>query len=232
MEGFHPKTSYMADLNAYCDELSAALKDGLISEEQWYQMRRDATAELYLSREDPRGQSGHGGDADRWRYTRVHMIIEALHKDGTFIDVGCANGHLIECLHNWVQGTGMEIEFYGLDFSEKIVKFARKRLPAFKKRLFVGNAVTWKPEKKFDYVHAHEISYAPRDREKEFLEHLLVDYLNPGGRLIIGPWAVHRDGRELEENLAEWGYEPTGYVLKTQGNDTGLTRKMIWFDKP
>lgn len=232
MTDFCPTTSHMEDLNVYCDELSAALKDGTISEEQWYRMRRDATAELYLSRDDPRGQSGHSGNAARWRYTRVLMILEALHEDGTFLDVGCANGHLIECLHNWVHGSGLNIEFYGLDFSDKIIEFARKRLPDFADRLIVGNAVTWKPDRKFDYVHAHEISYAPEHREREFLKHLLVNYLNPGGRLIIGPWAVYRDGREFEERLASWGYEPTGYLLKSHGSDTSLTRKMIWFDRP
>ena len=59
---------------------------------------------------------------------------------------------------------------------------------------------------------------------------LLDDYLNPGGRLIIGPWAVRRDSTDLEDRLSSWGYEPTGWLLKSQGDDVGLARKMIWFD--
>jgi len=63
------------------------------------------------------------------------------------------------------------------------------------------------------------------------LEHLLDDYLKPGGRLIVGPWAVRRDAVDLEDRLAAWGYEPTGSLLKSQRGDRTLTRKMIWFDK-
>ena len=80
-------------------------------------------------------------------------------------------------------------------------------------------------------MHAHEISYAPKHRERQFLEHLLDDYLDPGGRLIIGPWAVGRDCTDWADCLSSWGYEPTGTLLKSQGDDPGLTRKMIWFDK-
>jgi SAM-dependent methyltransferase len=230
MNAFRP-TSSSHNLNAYCDELSAALENGIISEEQWYEGRKKATAIAYLSADNPRAQSGHGGDEARWRYTRVSMILEAIHKDGSFLDVGCANGYLIECLQRWVEGSGLNVEFYGVDISEELIDLARTRLPDRSGRFFLANAVLWTPPQKFDFVHAHEISYAPRQRERQFLEHLLAEYLNPGGRLIVGPWAVHRDITDMEERISSWGYEPTGYVLKSQGNDSSLTRKMIWFDK-
>ncbi|HIJ64604.1 MAG TPA: class I SAM-dependent methyltransferase [Candidatus Hydrogenedentes bacterium] len=159
------------------------------------------------------------------------MILEAIHKDGSFLDVGCANGYLIECLERWVDGSGLNVDFYGVDISEELIDFARKRRPERSDRFFVANAVSWTPAGRFDFVHAHEISYAPRHREREFLEHLLADYLNPDGRLIIGPWALGRDLIDLEERLYAWGYEPTGYLIKSQGDDPGLTRKMLWFDK-
>lgn len=231
MNEFQP-TSPPESLNAHCGELDAALEGGIITEEQWYEGRKKATAIAYLGGDNPRAQTGHGGDAARWRYTRVLMVLEAIHGDGSFLDVGCANGHLIECLQNWVHGSGLNIEFYGVDISEELIAFAQKRLPHWSNRFSVANAVLWTPDRKFDFVHAHEISYAPRNRQRQFLEHLLEDYLNPGGRLIIGPWAVDRDFPDLEKRLASWGHEPTGYLLKAQGTDIGLTRKMIWFDKP
>lgn len=222
----------MPDLNTYCEHLDTRLKQGLISEVQWYDMRKAATAEAYLSRDNPRAQTGHGGNEARWRYTRVMMILEALHKDGSFLDIGCANGYLIECLHKWVSGSGLKIEFYGVDISAELVAFAKKRLPHWSDRLFAANAVEWTPNPKFDIVHAHEISYAPEHHERGFLNHLINDYLNPGGRLIVGPWAVGRDSMDLEEKLASWNIEPTGYLLKSQKEGTNLTRKMLWFDKP
>lgn len=231
MGAFKPKSS-PENLNAYCDELSAALEDGRISEAQWYEERKKATAMAYLSRDNPRAQSGHGGDEARWRYTRVSMILEAIHRDGSFLDVGCANGYLVECLQKWVEGSGLNVEFYGVDISEELIALARKRLPDRSDRFSVANAVLWTPRRRFDFVHAHEISYAPRHLERAFLEHLLEAYLVPGGRLIIGPWAVGRDSPDLEERLSSWGHKPTGYLLKSQGDDAGLTRKMLWFDKP
>ena len=228
MREFKPEDS----LNAYCDELNAQLAQGEISEADWYEARRKATDIAYLSRDNPRAQSGHGGDEARWRYTRVLMILEGLHKDGSFLDVGCANGYLVECLARWVTGTGLDIEFYGIDISEGLIELARRRLPQRAERFSVANAVLWTPDRTFDYVHAHELSYAPAYREREFLEHLLGDCLRPGGRLIVGPWAVHSDLSGLENRLASWGYEPTGSLLKTHAKDSSLTRKMIWFDKP
>ena len=218
-------------LNAYCDQLDAALAEGTISEEQWYECRARATAQAYLPRDNPRAQSGHGGDEARWRYTRVLMVLEAIHRSGSFLDVGCANGHLVECLHRWVTGTELRVEFYGVDFADELIELAKARLPDWADRFFAANAVTWTPPRTFDFVHAHEISYAPKTREREFLEHLLDNYVSPGGRLILGPWAVRRDCTDLEESLSAWGYEPTGTLLKIQGDDPSLTRKMIWLDK-
>lgn len=102
--------------------------------------REKATATLYLSRDNPRAQSGHGGDEARWRYTRVMMILEAIHQDGSFLDVGCANGYLNECLERWVNGSGLKVDFYGLDISEELIAFARERRPDRADRFFVGNA--------------------------------------------------------------------------------------------
>ena len=228
MRTFEPEDS----LNAYCDELNAQLAHREISEAEWYDARRKATGIAYLSRDNPRAQSGHGGDEVRWQYTRVLMILEAIYKRGSFLDVGCANGYLVECLEKWVSGAGLDIDFYGVDICEGLVDLARRRLPERAGKFSVANAVLWTPDRRFDYVHAHELSYAPVHREREFLEHLLEDYLSPGGRLIIGPWAVHRDSTGLENRLASWGYEPTGSLLKTHSKDSSLTRKMIWFDKP
>jgi SAM-dependent methyltransferase len=230
MTEFHLKPE-PGKLNAFCAELDAALEAGKISKEQWYTLRKDATQEAYLSYENPRAQSGHSGDEARWHFTRVLMVLEAIHKDGTFLDVGCANGYLVECLLRLVEGSWLKVEFYGLDISEGLIDLARSRLPEQAGRFFAANAVTWTPDRHFDFVHAHEISYAPRNRERQFFEHLLNDYLNPGGRLIIGPWALGRDLLDMEERISSWGYEPTGYLIKSQGDDPGLTRKMLWFDR-
>jgi ubiquinone/menaquinone biosynthesis C-methylase UbiE len=73
------------------------------------------------------------------------LVLEAIDRDGTFLDVGCANGYLMESLHRWLQGTGLTVEFYGLDISEGLLALAKARLPHWADRFFLGNALYWVP---------------------------------------------------------------------------------------
>ncbi len=231
MSDFQPRHT-PDNLNALCDELTEALAAGRIDEARWYDLRRQATAAAYLPRENPRAQSGSGGDERRWHYTRVMMILEAIDRDGAFLDVGCTNGYLLECLERWVGGSGLDVTFHGVDISPELIDLARRRAAFPPDRFHVANAVTWTPPRVFDFVHVHELSYAPPHREHAFLEHLLGNYLAPRGRLILGPWAVDRDSAGLEQRLAEWDCEPSGWLLKSDRRDPTLTRKMLWFDRP
>jgi hypothetical protein len=49
----------------------------------------------YLHADSVRGGSGHTGSADDWEWSRG-ILAEAFDRDGTFLDVGCANGLLME----------------------------------------------------------------------------------------------------------------------------------------
>jgi SAM-dependent methyltransferase len=105
--------------------------------------------QAYLTTEDPRAQSGFHGSAERWEAAR-RPIVEALDRDGTFLDVGCANGLLMESVAEWAP---VEIEPYGVDFSAGLVELARRRLPKWADRIWVGDAATWTPPFRFDFVH-------------------------------------------------------------------------------
>jgi trans-aconitate methyltransferase len=159
------------------------------------------------------------------------MILEAIDRSGSFIDVGCANGHLMEMLDRWLEGTEIRITFYGLDISEELIHLAKKRLPNWKGSFFIGNALYWTPPKKYDFVCTRELGYVPRKREKEFLERLFVDYLKEGGRLILGPYTEERRKPELEEKLNAWGWSPSGYCEKSHQKHQVLSRRLLWFDK-
>jgi hypothetical protein len=92
----------------------------------------------YLEGDTPRAQSGFGGDAARWEAGR-RPIAEAIDCDGSFLDIGCANGHLVESIVHW---SPHRIEPYGLDFAPAVAELARQRLPQWADRIFVGNALT------------------------------------------------------------------------------------------
>ncbi|MCL2548766.1 MAG: class I SAM-dependent methyltransferase [Symbiobacteriaceae bacterium] len=62
----------------------------------------------------------------RYRFSQM-ILLEAVHKDGTFLDVGCANGHLMEMLHKWGTGIGFDLQMYGLEISQ-VLRSANARV--------------------------------------------------------------------------------------------------------
>jgi len=104
----------------------------------------------YLAGADPRAQSGFHGSPERWRAAR-RGIVEAIDRDGTFLDVGCASGLLLESIVEWSQ---FVIEPYAIDFAPGLVELARRRLPGWADRLWVADVFTWRPPMRFDFVHA------------------------------------------------------------------------------
>jgi SAM-dependent methyltransferase len=214
----------------FVEEQQQALDEGRITETQWFENHRQFSTENYLSADNPRAQSGHGGGETVYRYTRM-MVLEAIHKSGSFLDVGCANGYLMESLHRWLEGTGITVEFYGLDISDGLIELAGKRLPHWRDRFFIGNALHWIPDTEFGFVCTAELDYVPRDRRRDFLEHLFNDCVAQGGRLILGPSTEERDSRETEEMLNAWGLAPSGYCEKSHRQHRDLCKRMFWFDK-
>ena len=101
----------------FCEEQQTALDEGRITENEWFDIHNRTFTEYYLAADNPRAQSGHSGGEALYRYTRG-MILEAIHRDGDFLDVGCANGHLMEMLDKWLGGSGLSVEFFGLDISK------------------------------------------------------------------------------------------------------------------
>jgi len=129
---------------------------------------------------------------------------------------------LLECCQKWTAERGIRIEPYGLDISEKLVTLARQRLPQYADRLFVGNAFTWRPPRRFDFVRT-ELVYVPGKLEKQYLRFLLANHLTPGGKLLVasyGEGASDLVGRlpagthltmDILERLKELGLNPAGY---------------------
>jgi len=95
--------------------------------------------DAYLQHSEPWRQSGMSGPEDRWVRLRK-PVADCMDRSGSFLDIGCANGYLLECCLKWTVERGILIEPYGLDISEKLVALAKQRLPQYADRFFVGNA--------------------------------------------------------------------------------------------
>jgi SAM-dependent methyltransferase len=198
----------------FCEQLQAAMDRGEISEQDWFDQNNRYFTGIYMKAGNPRAQSGHGGDEERFRYSQG-MILEALNRSGSFIDIGCANGYLAEKLSQWTQNLEIRIDFHGLDFSHELLELAARRIPASANKLFLGNALYWQPPRQFDYVCIRELSYVPRDKQRMLFFHLYDDILAANGRLILGPAAEITDESGIVSRIQEWGISPSGYCVKS-----------------
>lgn len=216
------------DFNAY---VNAALEHNEITMEQWYEINKVYFTNLYLSQDNPRAQSGHSGNEFHYIYSHM-QILDAIYKNGTFCDIGCANGHLMEMVHQWATGFGFDLQMFGVDISEGLIEFAQTRLPQWHDNFFVGNAHFWKPENKFDYIHmrAETVESPHVDAKYIIFTHYMGNYLNDGGRLIIGPYWYKNEDNILQQIL-NWGISPTGYSEKTDYRKSNKMKKVMWFEK-
>ncbi|PYR33528.1 MAG: class I SAM-dependent methyltransferase [Acidobacteria bacterium] len=163
----------------------------------------------YLAGANPRQQSGFGRDERDWgRFRRP--VVGPVERDGSFLNIGCANGLLMKSVVQWAGEDGHTLEPYGLDISEKLAELARQRLPHWRDRIFVGNALFWEPPRLFDYVRT-ELVYVPTTRRREYVERLLACMVAPAWRLILCSYGSSRpEGARAEplvEDLQHWGVQ-------------------------
>ena len=78
------------------------------SRDDFFAGNRRQLASLYLADpSNPYQQWGRSSGADRWEETR-RCIADAVNRDGSFLDVGCANGLLLETLEQWLTASRIE----------------------------------------------------------------------------------------------------------------------------
>jgi len=169
----------------------------------------------YLATADPRAQSGFHGSAERWEAAR-RAIAEAIDSDGTFLDVGCANGLLMESIVEWSR---FRVEPYGIDFASGLVELARRRLGD---RVWLADARIWEPPFRFDFVHVR-------------LEYFEPSMLRFGRRVIISSDGSFRrpDSPKAEpvaERLRELDLEPAGELYR-RDDEQLVEVSVAWVDQ-
>ena len=165
----------------------------------------------YLTEENPIRQSGFGGGEDRWREERI-LILDAVDSDGDFLDIGCANGYLLQCLCEWAGEKGIALTPFGVDQGSGLVELARRRLPRYASHFWVGNAWSWTPPRKFRYVYSL-CDWVPDEFLEEYVGSLLKDYVEKNGRLIIGAYgsfSKRLPARNVGNDLKEFGLPIAG----------------------
>ena len=214
------------------DDNRRAYERGEIDDTAWYRNVAAVITPAYLRGRDPKEQSGFSGDDARWTRARG-IIADAIDRDGTFLDVGCASGYLMETLQHWCAAKGVKIEPHGLDIAPELAAIARQRLPNWSDRIFVGNVIDWRPPDgmNFDFVRTG-LEYVPRPRQRELITHLLARVVTPGGRLIIGTYNEARASLTeplLEQRVQAMGFRIAGRVERPH-SDCRIVYRVFWID--
>jgi len=207
--------------------IDAALLRGEIDDDGWHERILAIVEPAYLAAETPQGQSGHGGDDARWEHAR-RLLLDTVPDGSDVLDVGCANGLLMESLVAWAAEDGKAVEPYGVEISARLAELARQRLPHWADRIWTGNAMTWVPPRRFDVVRTG-LDYVPPRRRAEFLDRLLGDVVLPGGRLVVGVFNEEKDREAVADSLRSWGHRVAGSTSRAH-RDPRLRYKVVWVE--
>ena len=171
----------------------------------------DVLENAYLSESDPIRGSGFAGGPERWRRER-EPLLDAVGGDGDLLDVGCANGYLLECLVEWARERGCELVPYGVDNGARLIERARTRLPHWASHFYVGNAWDWRPPRRFHYVYTL-YDCVPQSHLDRYLRRLANDVVAPAGRLIVGAYGSRSRGHapfDVRGGLERAGFRVDG----------------------
>lgn len=183
----------------------------------WFAQTREQLEAQYLRGTTPWEQAGLHGNYERWQRLR-RPVAEAVDRSGTFLDVGCANGFLLESLQTWLQCRDISIVPLGIDLSSPLINLARQRFPEFDAHFWTANCLEWVPPKRFDFVRT-ELVYVPAHLRQLLFDHLQRNYLVSGGRLLVAeyrptnfdhasPWLYqHLQDVEVEACYQAWENE-------------------------
>ncbi len=209
--------------------IDRALAEGRLDEPGWHAAMADLVRPAYLAANNPYAQAGHGGDAASWEASRG-FLAAALHRSGTILDVGCAGGIMMESLQRWGAAKGLALQPHGLEIVPELAELARRRLPQWHERIYVGNIRTWEPSgQRFDLALVRP-EYAPQHRRAEMARHILDRVLTPNGRLIVFVGAEEVAQRRVEASMAGPDLAVHGRVEVPHPGDTRLVRRLFWMD--
>ena len=214
--------------------IEEAFASRAIDQAGWHARMAALVVPAYLAADNPRAQSGYSGNDAEWQQARS-LVSDAIPRSGTFLDVGCASGLLMESVHAWCHARGLDVEPYGLDIAPELADLARRRLPLWADRVIVGNGISSIPPFRFDFVRTG-LEYVPAPCRADLVAHLLCEVVAPGGRLLIGPYNVERDetrvGPSMDQRVGAWGHGIAGRIERPHRSDARVVRRLFHIDRP
>jgi hypothetical protein len=196
----------------------------------WDERTTELLRDAYLAGgAGPRGSGAGDGSEGEWRAKRQHLAVP-MDASGSWLDIGCANGHLLATLPVWAGERGVVIEAHGLELIPDLADLARSLHPELADRIWTGSVVTWVPPRRFRYVTALDDAVPP-DRLGVLVERLLAEFVEPGGRVIVSSYTNRGDApRPLFSALTDCGFPPAGTIHIDRPNREPLLT--AWIDAP
>ncbi len=117
-------------------------------------------------------------------WPEMKFLFRGAEEGERVLDIGCGNGRFSRYLE--------KTHYTGVDFSEKMIKEAKKRFP--KKNFIIGNALSLPFisdtfSKVYSIAVIHQIP-SPENRRRFVLEAKRV--LSPGGKLFLTAWNIKK----------------------------------------
>jgi SAM-dependent methyltransferase len=191
---------------------------GELDDAGWHEAVARLVVPAYLAAETAEGGSGSSRDAAGWERARS-LVADAVEAGQSFLDVGCANGHLMASMAEWAG-----VQPYGLEIAPELAELARRRLPRWADRIWVGNALEWLPPRRFDVVRT-ALDYVPPPRRQALLRHVL----SYADRVVIGVFNEERELRTQEQQVTDWGFDISGRSEREHPHPR-LAYKAFWVD--
>lgn len=196
----------------------------------------------YLRAPTLAGGSGFGGDEQDWHDARevLTAALEGLPEDLgrpdqpiSFLDLGCANGHLAASFVRWGAARGVEVEPYGLDLSPELVARAQELHPQWSDRFWVGDASLWHHPtgRRFDLAHLL-LDVFPDDHQERAVRHAL-SLVTPGGRLLVSNYETRAEFA-AERIVTSYGFDVVGRtpVRVRRQNQKPYGTPSVWIRSP
>jgi SAM-dependent methyltransferase len=149
---------------------------------------------------------------------RRDFIAKAINKDGTILDVGCANGFLIRCLQEW---SNHKLVPYGIDTDKELIEQAKRLFPENKDNFAKisiediskidrfglpkkFDIIYWNVWDNWDFNNANELNSV-----KELSKHVKT-----GGRLIMGFYNKEKSNNlNRVKKLRSVGFKIDGMIV-------------------
>ncbi|MCW6160448.1 MAG: class I SAM-dependent methyltransferase [Candidatus Micrarchaeales archaeon] len=170
-----------------------------------------------------------GFDFKLWEKRRS-FIADAIKKDGTILDIGCANGLLLRSLQEWSEH---RLVPFGIDIEPKSIEKAKALFPAN-----ANNFVLLPIEEldkigekglpdKFDFIYWHVWDSVSFEGGEEKWVKSAVEHMLKGGRLILGFYDSRESNSEKIETLESLGFKIDGVEINKSGEEI-----ICWIDRP